>query len=167
MGFLDSVVDAITRITDYRSCTTRSGFWYFVLFHMLMTLFYILILMYSWQEKGYHWVWTNVEDWAYHGYLMVLSEPSLMVITMVFAITLMLNMVCFLSLSVRRLHDIQWSGWWVLPFPLVLLALIICLVIISCGVSVEHMVLWLMIAISPYKLFFLSLCTLPSSKKID
>ncbi|MGC6403851.1 MAG: DUF805 domain-containing protein [Candidatus Comchoanobacterales bacterium] len=165
MGFFDAVVDAILKIGDFNSRTTRKGFWYFVLFHILMILFYLLVIIQTAIKHSVHGI-TDIQITSIFTDVaqLILSEPSLMVISLVFSILMLINIMCFISLSVRRMHDIGWSGWWVMPFPLLLLVVVV-LIIYSNIVSIQllHWLWILAIYTAPYKIFFLLLCLKPTA----
>ncbi|WP_262694513.1 DUF805 domain-containing protein [Kordiimonas aquimaris] len=92
MGFLEAVKSGFVRVLDFNSRSSRSEFWWFQLF-ILLLMFLLL-----WMDVPY-----------------VLMD---MMLVMLLPLTL--------ALEVRRLHDIDRSGWWCLlafvPFgPFVLL----------------------------------------------
>jgi uncharacterized membrane protein YhaH (DUF805 family) len=86
--YVANVKLALSRYSDFQGRSGRSEYWYFVLFNILMSFL------------------ANVLD----RYLIV---PALSVGLASIALTLVL-IVPGLAVSVRRLHDVGKSGWWLL-----------------------------------------------------
>jgi len=71
-------IDAFRHYFDFHGKTSKKAFWFFVLYHIIISLMLSFIS----------------ED-LYNVYSLIVFIPSL-------------------AISVRRLHDIGKSGWWVL-----------------------------------------------------
>jgi len=98
--FTKSIKNAFKKSFDYSGCSTRSEYWYFILFSMIISII------------------ANVIDYncMVHGFLPIVGFIWLLVYSTV-----------VLSLTTRRLHDINKSGWFQL---LVLIPIIGPLVIL-------------------------------------
>ena len=100
MGFIDSVQSGFFKCFDYQSRSSRSEFWWFYAFSLIITLFDAIIS-------------SAVESIGY------------LIISIIISIGIFIP---FISLTIRRLHDIDLSGWWylfysVVPLIIVLIAL--------------------------------------------
>jgi len=82
---------------DFKGRASRSEFWYFVLFNLLVTLVLMLIDNFLINQPLLH---MTPEEASRGGILQVVYSLAVFLPT--------------LALSVRRLHDIGKSGWWML-----------------------------------------------------
>lgn len=102
---------------DYKGCATRKEFWSFILVSTLPFLFAgaVLLVLHIWVDL---WV---IMFWGI-GLASVMSFFSVIII------------FPFMSLGIRRMHDIGRSGWWfgflfigsVFLFPVSLFLLYLC-----------------------------------------
>ena len=95
MSFIEAIKICFIKFADFSGRATRSEFWYFSLFVVLLGV-----------------IATNIDAsiagetfWSYQG---VLGPAE--------SIYYLTTIVPSFSVSVRRLHDIGRSGWWVLIF---------------------------------------------------
>lgn len=76
---------AFKKYDDFKGRASRTEYWYFLLFHSLITLF-----------------------------LLIGSEISAIDLTLIYTIYYIVSFIPFLFLSIRRMHDIDSSGWFLL-----------------------------------------------------
>lgn len=93
MNFGDAVKSFWTKYVDFTGRARRSEYWWVVLFVVIVTLPLTIVDQLLFQD--------------------VLLEAGIGVLTSFFTLAILLP---GLSLSVRRLHDIGMSGWFVLLF---------------------------------------------------
>jgi len=90
-------INTVTKhYVDFNGRASRSEFWYFVLYYFLLSLVFALIDYFVLNPM----LGATPEQAASGGFLQ-----------MIFALAVFLP---YLSLGVRRLHDIGKSGWWLL-----------------------------------------------------
>ena len=80
---MDHYLDALKKYADFQGRATRSNFWYFVLFNLLIALGLLIISKFI---------------------------PFLVFLYFIYALLMILPN---LAVTVRRLHDIGKSGWWI------------------------------------------------------
>jgi len=91
--FLDTIK---YRYAKFSGRATRSEFWYFVLFYVVIVIVMKLLDTYAINPL----LGSTPEEAAQGGFLQVLFALALLVPS--------------ITVSVRRLHDIGKSGWWIL-----------------------------------------------------
>ena len=100
MTFLDAIKNAFIKCFDFKSRSSRSEFWYFYLFTTILGFIGIQIdRLFSLEILGLQ-LTQNINEVAILG-------PSYIFLYFLFFIP-------SLSLYIRRLHDIDRSGWWLL-----------------------------------------------------
>jgi uncharacterized membrane protein YhaH (DUF805 family) len=106
MGFKEAITHGFQNYVGFSGRAARSEYWYWVLFIVLLSIVALLI------------------DLTLFGFNTTGVNPISVIVSLA---TLLPN----LAVSVRRLHDIDRSGWWVL---LVLIPLIggIVLIVWAC-----------------------------------
>jgi uncharacterized membrane protein YhaH (DUF805 family) len=87
MGFGQAISAGFSNYFNFRDRSTRSAYWYFVLFLAILAVVTVIL------------------DIALFGFQVV--EP-------ISGLAGLATLIPALSLSVRRLHDISRTGWWVL-----------------------------------------------------
>lgn len=85
MGFMDAVKAAFKGYVDFNGTATRPAFWYFVLFYIIALIVAVVIDS------------------------VLFGAPAFLY----FAVSLGL-LLPNLAVSIRRLHDMGKSGWWLL-----------------------------------------------------
>lgn len=111
MGFVGSIKSGFSRFIDFKTRSSRSEFWWWVLFTTLASLALTAV--------GGVLFGPTVEQTNAGGTMMTYDGGMLSVI---------FNIVIFLpyiSITCRRLHDIDKSGWWQLIFLIPLIGFII------------------------------------------
>jgi uncharacterized membrane protein YhaH (DUF805 family) len=98
-AFIDSVKLTFSRYTDFEGRSTRSEYWYFVLFNVLIQI-----------------IASGIDDFVLSSEIGILS-----------GIVGLIMLLPGIAVSIRRLHDIGKSGWFLL---LVLIPLIGALILI-------------------------------------
>lgn len=97
MTFTDSVKALYKNAFNYSGRATRSEYWWVVLYNILL---YVAVMIVSFGTQAL----------------------DITIIGAAFAIVLgtvwIANMICGISLTVRRLHDTGKSGWWILFYLL-------------------------------------------------
>ena len=96
MSFFDAVASAFKRYFDFSGRSSRSEFWWFFLFCILL---YMLTFSLSINELDQFYEYDPEE---------FLSNSLNSWFGLAFILTLMPS----ISISVRRFHDINMSGWW-------------------------------------------------------
>jgi uncharacterized membrane protein YhaH (DUF805 family) len=104
--FIDTVKN---RYVDFKGRSTRSEFWYFMLFYVIIGLILVVFdsLLFSSGSTDAGGSWTG-------GLLSTLLSLGLLLPS--------------LGLSIRRLHDIGKTGWWVLISLVPLIGFIVLLI---------------------------------------
>lgn len=95
MNFTDSIKQFFSRYTDFRGRTSRSGYWWVVLFLVLGSLVMWAVDMFLFEGR-------YPQELLDQG----LGPVSLLFIAAVF--------IPNLALGFRRLHDTNRSAWWIL-----------------------------------------------------
>mgnify|MGYP001212324474 CR=1 FL=1 len=98
MSFFDAVASAFRRYFDFSGRSSRSEFWWFFLFCILL---YMLAFSLTVNDLG------QPDE----------SNPEVFLskaLTSWFGIAVIVTLIPSISVSVRRFHDINKSGWWVL-----------------------------------------------------
>ena len=92
MNFLNAVKSYFVRWNDFKTRSSRSEYWWATLFSVLVSLASELV---------------NVA---------IASNPSALTLTIAILVLILLifMMIASLALVVRRLHDLDKSGWWYL-----------------------------------------------------
>ena len=92
MNFLNAVKSYFVRWNDFKTRSSRSEYWWATLFSVLVSLALELL---------------NVA---------IASNPPALILTIsiLVLIFLIFMMIASLALAVRRLHDLDKSGWWYL-----------------------------------------------------
>ena len=85
MGFMEAVKSVYSRYVDFQGRSPRSEFWWFVLFYFII---YIVLAV-----------------------IGVVTEGLGMILLVIF---LLGTIIPYLAVSIRRLHDLDKSGWWIL-----------------------------------------------------
>ena len=96
MSFFDAVASALRRYFDFSGRSSRSEFWWFFLFCVLL---YMLTFSLTINDLGQPDA-ANPEAF--------LSKA----LTSWFGLAVIFTLIPSISISVRRFHDINMSGWW-------------------------------------------------------
>ena len=91
--FLDTIKN---KYADFNGRATRSEYWYFVLFYVLLSIVFAIIDTLVINPL----LGMNVQEVSQGGILQF-----------IFALALIVPSI---AIGVRRLHDIKMSGWWLL-----------------------------------------------------
>ncbi len=83
MGFMEAVKSVFSRYVDFQGRSPRSEYWWFSLFVIL----FVLVMM-----------------------LATMVIPFLAILLLIFYLGIILPM---LAVTIRRLHDLDKSGWWI------------------------------------------------------
>ena len=100
MTFLDAINNAFIKCFDFKSRSSRSEFWYFYLFTTVLGIIGIQIDgLFNLEILGLQ-LTQNIDE-------VVMLGPTYIFLYFLFFFP-------SLSLYIRRLHDIDRSGWWLL-----------------------------------------------------
>ena len=91
MGFYQSIKSVYTKYFFYSGRASRSEYWWFLLFTFLGSMFLAIV-----------------------DTLLVLILPEFFVFSILQNIFSLLNIIPLIMVSLRRLHDINRSGWWLI-----------------------------------------------------
>ena len=91
MSFTDSVQKCLTNYATFTGRASRSEYWWFGFFFILVFMFWTVITV-----------------------LFAQSEMAAYIIMALSAVTALALVVPGIAVGVRRLHDIGKSGWWML-----------------------------------------------------
>lgn len=97
MDSLEATVSAIMRIFDYKTRSSRSEFWWFFLLFVLCFAAFI----------RYDYLYPQVQTQILEGW----EGNAHKIVVMVVPIFYIISLAIFVSLTVRRLHDLGKSGW--------------------------------------------------------
>jgi len=101
MGFVEAVTAAFKNYVNFSDRACRSAYWWFILFYFLVNL--VIAAIESAMGVG----------------------PGMGFLSMIFVLVTFLPS---LAVAVRRLHDIDKSGWWLLLYFIPLIGVIILIV---------------------------------------
>ncbi len=104
MTLSEAVTMSLARYASFGGRAPRSEYWCFTLFHLLVILLAMVV-----------------------SYLAMLANPALGII--LYSIVVFGTLLQHLAVSVRRLHDVNQTGWWYLVGCVPLLGTIVLLVL--------------------------------------
>ena len=93
MNFVEATKTCFIKYADFSGRASRSEYWYFSLFMLLLSICSMIIDS----------IIAGVPFWEYDDW----TGPASLIVTI-------LTILPALGVSVRRLHDIDKSGWWIL-----------------------------------------------------
>jgi uncharacterized membrane protein YhaH (DUF805 family) len=102
MNFFDSVVSAFKNYFNFSGRASRSEFWWFFLFCILL---YLLAFSLAFEELEQTLAGVKLQE----------GDPAELIqvfISSRIGIAFLTTFIPQITLSVRRLHDINKSGWW-------------------------------------------------------
>ena len=97
MSFFDSVISGYLRCLDFNGRSSRSEFWWFFLFSIMLCL---LVLNFTAGDLENKLLSLNEEN-----FFQVFFNSSI-------GYAILVTAIPQISLSIRRFHDIGKSGWW-------------------------------------------------------
>lgn len=105
MGFITAIKTCMGKYATFRGRASRSEYWYFTLFMAILNLIAVIITV-----------------------AMLGMVSGLLYLIVFLTVSLILNTPLFLpslAVSIRRLHDLDKSGWWVLVILIPVLGFLI------------------------------------------
>ena len=105
MNFLDSIKTCFKKYVDFKGRASRSEFWYFILFLILGSILSIISYIYFFDNSE---IYYSFSDTLYN----LLYYSLLGIILLFYGIIA----IPFISVTVRRIHDIGHSGFVILIF---------------------------------------------------
>ena len=97
MSFFDSVISGYLRCLDFKGRSSRSEFWWFFLFSLMLCL---LVLNFTAENLESKFSSLNEEN-----FFQVFFNSSI-------GYAILVTAIPQISLSIRRFHDIGKSAWW-------------------------------------------------------
>lgn len=94
-GMIDSYLRGMKNYFNFKGRASRAEFWYFILFNYLLLFTVFMIIGFQGEEFGK-------------------EDSNLMLLGLFSVLFPLITIIPFLSLSARRLHDINKSGWFAL-----------------------------------------------------
>ena len=104
MRFFDSVISGYLRCLDFNGRSSRSEFWWFFLFSIMLCL---LVLNFTAENLESKLSSLNEEN-----FFQVFFNSSI-------GYAILVTAIPQISLSIRRFHDIGKSGWWYFTLQIV------------------------------------------------
>ena len=116
MGFFEAIKTCLKKYATFSGRASRSEFWYFQLFIIIISLIYPFLLF---------------------------TVPNELIATLgglIFMIAYIAIIIPTYAVACRRLHDINRSGWWLVPILITSIFVIgsIWLIIWACTKSVDE-----------------------------
>lgn len=96
----------INHYADFKGVATRKQFWLFTLFHFIIFLLILLILVLLWGSFAFYGASSGSFTETSH-----LFSISFIILFFLIYIALLVPSI---AIAVRRLHDINYSGWFLL-----------------------------------------------------
>jgi len=130
--FINSVTDGFAKSLDFNTRSTRSQFWYFFLFYQLSSSICTILDINFGLISNHSITIKSLDIYAYiHDGLIIYSNTKLE-IGYLNLFLLFLCIVPIISLIIRRLHDLNYTGWFlplllILPFGFIVLIIMMCL----------------------------------------
>ncbi|KGL42496.1 hypothetical protein BMT55_11260 [Listeria newyorkensis] len=110
MGFLEAYKSFWKNYVNFSGRSSRSAYWYVVLWNaIIISIFYILILVFTVFTAATSSVSDATGDFAF----IMTSGSTLLILLLLFLYELA-TFIPLLALTIRRLHDSNKSGWFVL-----------------------------------------------------
>lgn len=109
MTFTESISTCFSKYADFTGRATRSEFWWFLLFYNLVSV-------------PLHIVGFVLENWYPAAELLI---SAWLVVQIVFELGILIPN---LAVSVRRLHDTNHRGWWLLIVFIPIIGIILLLI---------------------------------------
>tara|TARA_B100000579_G_scaffold355127_1_gene310364 strand:- start:48 stop:503 length:456 start_codon:yes stop_codon:yes gene_type:complete len=100
MIFFDAVVSGFKNCFVFRGRSSRSEFWWFILFYIMTCL---IALSFSFEDLNKELSKSDIND---------VSSVLRTFLSSWLGIALLITYVPQIALSIRRFHDINKSGWW-------------------------------------------------------
>jgi len=100
MSFFDAVVSGFKNCFVFRGRSSRSEFWWFILFSIMTCL---IVLNFSFEDLNKELSKSDIND---------VSSVLRTFLSSWLGIALLITYVPQIALSIRRFHDINKSGWW-------------------------------------------------------
>ena len=91
MSFLESIQSAYINYFAYKARSSRSEYWWYVLYYTIVSII------------------LSVFDW-----IITFLSPSTFAFSIFYNLFIIFNIIPGIMLQIRRFHDLNRRGWWVL-----------------------------------------------------
>ena len=140
VNFFDALKQCLTKYATFKGRTRRSEYWFFMLVVNFITVFFLtLFLLYLFGVAGrrrYYYNYYNYDHY-YYDYYYNYNEEATLALGILLAIHIVFIALPTLAATVRRLHDINKSGWYYLMILIPIAGPFIVLVYL-CTASVDE-----------------------------
>lgn len=110
MGFLEAYKSFWKNYVNFSGRSSRSAYWYVVLWNaIIISILYILILVFT----VFTAATSSVSD-ATGDFTFIMTSGSTLLILLLLFLYELATFIPLLALTIRRLHDSNKSGWFVL-----------------------------------------------------
>ncbi|MBC6310644.1 DUF805 domain-containing protein [Listeria sp. FSL L7-1582] len=110
MGFLEAYLSFWKNYVNFTGRSSRSAYWYVILWNaIIISIFYIFILVFTVFTAATSSVSDATGDFAF-----VMTSGSTLLILVLLVLYELATFIPMLALMIRRLHDSNKSGWFVL-----------------------------------------------------
>ena len=107
MSFFDSVISGFLRTFDFKGRSSRSEFWWFFLFSLML-----MLIVLNFTIVGLEQQLGEIQSGDISDLLRVFIGSPL-------GLAMLIGYLPQIALSVRRFHDVGKSGWWFLYLQIV------------------------------------------------
>lgn len=110
---------AFKQFSDFKTRSTRSEYWLFIVVKTIIYILFVLLpMIYILARCFFEFHLNSTLDISISKIVGSLRYNYFMNFFIFYTIFWLVNFIPFLAVSVRRLHDIGKSGWWILLFLL-------------------------------------------------
>ena len=103
MGFIETIEVCFTKYFNFSGRARRSEYWFFALFTLLTTSFFVY----------------------FEGYMGIFPNTDQAILANIFSLLVIIPSI---AVGVRRLHDTNHSGWWLLLSFVIIIGWVVLLI---------------------------------------
>ncbi len=107
MGFTEAIRSVFSNYANFNGRARRSEYWFFVLFNFLLNIVYSII-------RFSIVIFSGLDAEKVFDAEKVASSPLLLVLSLIALVISLALLIPGFAVSIRRLHDIGKSGWFIL-----------------------------------------------------
>jgi len=114
MNFAESIKTCFKKYATFSGRASRSEFWWWMLFVML----YNSLLGFFFQEGAETEAFKNklLENSANNNFIETLHSSFVDAPTTIISLLSLIVLFPTIAVKIRRLHDINYGGWWIAPY---------------------------------------------------